>query len=98
MKCALLMLVDIKNAAHKILQNARKIFFFPAHAKLIFMADKFTIWLVQMKCTANAEENLTRPTEKIREAAALGAQIISLHELFLCEYFCRAENTDPFKL
>src|SRR5216684_1260425 len=68
--------------------------FFPAHAKLNFMADKFTIGLVQMKCTANGEENLSRAIDKIREAAARGAQIISLHELFHGEYFCRTENAD----
>src|SRR5204862_95010 len=44
------------------------------------MADKFTIGLVQMKCTANADENLARAIAKIREAAARGAQIISLHD------------------
>jgi len=39
------------------------------------MADKFTVGLVQMRCTTNKEENLTRAEEKIREAAARGAQI-----------------------
>src|SRR5246500_1501438 len=62
------------------------------------MADKFTIGLVQMKCTANGGENLARAIEKIREAAARGAQIISLHELFHGEYFCRTENADLFNL
>ncbi|PYU64397.1 MAG: acyltransferase, partial [Acidobacteria bacterium] len=62
------------------------------------MADKFTIGLVQMKCTSNAEENLTRAIEKIREAAARGAQIISLHELFHGEYFCRTEDAERFNL
>jgi N-carbamoylputrescine amidase len=62
------------------------------------MADKFTIGLVQMKCTTNAEENLTHATEKIREAAARGAQIISLHELFRSEYFCRTEDAELFNL
>src|SRR5581483_361884 len=62
------------------------------------MADKFTIALVQMKCTANAGENLSRAIEKIREAAARGAQIISLHELFRSEYFCRTENAELFNL
>src|SRR5438034_8359198 len=62
------------------------------------MADKFTIGLVQMKCTANGEENLTRAIGKIREAAARGAQIISLHELFHCEYFCRKEDAELFNL
>ena len=62
------------------------------------MADKFTIGLVQMKCTANAEENLARAIEKIREAAKRGAQIISLHELFRSEYFCRTEDAELFNL
>src|SRR5467141_3237468 len=62
------------------------------------MAGKFTIGLVQMNCTKNAEENLAKAIEKICEAAARGAQIISLHELFHGEYFCRTENADLFNL
>ena len=62
------------------------------------MADKFTIGLVQMKCTKSAEENLSRATDKIREAAKRGAQIISLHELFRSEYFCRTEDPELFNL
>ena len=62
------------------------------------MAGKFTIGLVQMKCTKNADENLAKAVEKIREAAARGAQIISLHELFLGEYFCRTEDAELFNL
>jgi N-carbamoylputrescine amidase len=62
------------------------------------MADKFTIGLVQIRCTANAEENLARAIDKIREAAKRGAQIISLHELFRSEYFCRTEDPDLFNL
>src|SRR5271170_5904949 len=62
------------------------------------MADKFTVGLVQMKCTTNKEENLTRAEEKIREAAARGAQVICLHELFTGEYFCRTEDAELFDL
>jgi N-carbamoylputrescine amidase len=62
------------------------------------MADKFTIGLVQMKSTKNVEENLSRAIEKIREAAARGAQIICLDELFCGEYFCRAEDAALFDL
>jgi N-carbamoylputrescine amidase len=62
------------------------------------MADKFTIGLVQMKCTMDTEENLSHAIDKIREAAKRGAQIISLHELFRSEYFCRTENPDLFNL
>jgi N-carbamoylputrescine amidase len=62
------------------------------------MANKFTIGLVQMKCTTNAEDNLSRAMEKIREASARGAQIICLHELFHGEYFCRTEDAELFNL
>src|SRR6266704_4068432 len=62
------------------------------------MAGKFTIGLVQMKCTANAEENLSHAVENIRETAARGAQLISLHELFHGEYFCRKEDAELFNL
>ncbi len=62
------------------------------------MADKFTIGLVQMKCTTNAEDNLPRGIAHIREAAKRGAQIISLHELFHGEYFCRTEEAALFDL
>src|SRR5262252_9974364 len=62
------------------------------------MPDKFTIGLVQMKSTKNAEENLSRAIEKIREAAARGAQIICMDELFRGEYFCRTEDAALFDL
>jgi N-carbamoylputrescine amidase len=62
------------------------------------MPGKFTIGVIQMRSTANREENLARASDKIREAAARGAQIVCLHELFLSEYFCREENPDRFDL
>ena len=62
------------------------------------MADKFTIGLVQMKSTKNAEENLFRAIEKVKEAAARGAQIICMDELFRGEYFCRTEDAALFDL
>src|SRR6202140_4641077 len=62
------------------------------------MSDKFAVGLVQMRCMTNKEENLTRAAEKIREAAARGAQGICLHELFAGEYFCRREDPELFNL
>jgi len=59
---------------------------------------KFTVGLVQMRSSANSEENLTRAIEKIREGAKRGAQIICMDELFRSEYFCREENADLFAL
>jgi N-carbamoylputrescine amidase len=69
-----------------------------SHVRMSDMAKKFTIGLVQMKCTTNKEENLTRATDKIREAAKRGAQIVSMHELFTGEYFCRTEDAALFNL
>ena len=60
------------------------------------MNKKFTVGLVQMKCTTNKEENITRATENIREAGKRGAQVICLHELFSGEYFCRTEDAELF--
>jgi N-carbamoylputrescine amidase len=62
------------------------------------MADKFTVGLVQMRCTTDKEDNLTRAEGKIGEAAARGAQIVCLHELFAGEYFCRTEDAALFDL
>jgi N-carbamoylputrescine amidase len=62
------------------------------------MSQKFTVGLVQMRSTAAPAENLARAVAKIREAAARGAQIVCLPELFRSPYFCREENADLFQL
>lgn len=51
-----------------------------------------------MSCTARPEENLSKAIVKIREAAAKGAQIICLQELFTSLYFCDLEDYENFKL
>jgi len=72
--------------------------FYGSRATIPDMADKFTIGLIQMRCTRDAEENLARASDKIREAAKRGAQIICMHELFRGEYFCRTEDAVLFDL
>src|SRR5271167_3928656 len=62
------------------------------------MSEKFVVGLVQMRCTKDAAENLSRASEKVREAAKLGAQIVCTHELFRSEYFCRTEDAALFDL
>lgn len=59
---------------------------------------KVNIGLVQMSCTADKEENLQKTIEKVREAAAGGAQIVCLQELFTSLYFCDVEDYDNFGL
>lgn len=56
------------------------------------------VGLVQMSCTKEPEKNLQKAIEKIREAAAKGAQIVCLQELFRSLYFCDVEDYENFKL
>jgi N-carbamoylputrescine amidase len=59
---------------------------------------KFRVGLVQMTCSLDPAENLDRAIAKIREAAAKGAQIVCLQELFRSQYFCRVEDANLFDL
>ena len=54
------------------------------------MADnkKVKIGLVQMQCIANKQANIEKAIAGIHEAAAAGAQIVCLQELFASLYFC----------
>jgi N-carbamoylputrescine amidase len=61
-------------------------------------ADKFTVGLVQMSCSPEPEENLERAIQHVREAAARGAQVICLPELFLTQYFCQRQDPALFDL
>jgi N-carbamoylputrescine amidase len=62
------------------------------------LAGKFKIGLVQMRCTTDAAANLALAIKRIGEAAALGAQVICLQELFRSQYFCRVEDADLFSM
>ena len=57
-----------------------------------------TVGLVQMRCTDNPDENLRKAVQGIRDAAARGAQIVCLQELFRSEYFCQTEDHRWFEL
>src|SRR5258708_16010627 len=61
-------------------------------------AEKFRVGLVQMSCALDPNENLEKAIWRIREAAAQGAQIVCLQELFRSQYFCREENAELFAL
>jgi N-carbamoylputrescine amidase len=60
--------------------------------------SKVKIGMVQMSCSAVKDENVKKAIAKIREAAAKGAQIVCLQELFTSLYFCDVEDYDNFKL
>jgi len=62
------------------------------------MQEIFRIGLVQTSCSLDPNENLEKTVWKVREAAARGAQVVCLQELFRSQYFCREENAELFAL
>lgn len=60
--------------------------------------DAFTVGLVQMSCSPDADDNLRRAGDKVREAAQQGAQVVCLPELFRTQYFCQREDASLFDL
>ncbi|MES2388176.1 MAG: carbon-nitrogen hydrolase [Bacteroidota bacterium] len=56
------------------------------------------VGIIQPACSASPAENTAKTIEKIREAAAQGAQIICLSELFKSLYFCDVEDYHNFSL
>lgn len=59
---------------------------------------KVNIGLVQMSCSADVEANKQKAIAGIKEAAAKGAQLICLQELFTSLYFCDVEDHSNFNL
>ena len=64
------------------------------------MTNKRTvsIGLVQMSCSPRPEDNMAKAIRGIRDAAAKGANIVCLQELFRSQYFCVTEDYAPFDL
>jgi N-carbamoylputrescine amidase len=60
--------------------------------------SSFKIGLVQMRCSFEADANVAKAIQGIREAAQNGAEIVCLQELFRTQYFCREENAELFNL
>ncbi len=57
---------------------------------------KVVVAATQMSCSTNIEENIEKAEKLVREAAAKGAQIILLQELFETPYFCQKEKSDYY--
>jgi N-carbamoylputrescine amidase len=62
------------------------------------LPDKFRIGLVQMSATPDPDKNLQRAIDRLGQAAAKGAQIVCLPELFQTQYFCQREDAALFDL
>ena len=60
--------------------------------------SKVKVGLVQMICSGDAKSNMDKAIAGIKEAAAKGANIVCLQELFTSLYFCDVEDYENFKL
>src|SRR5688572_8587705 len=58
----------------------------------------FTIGIIQDHADADVASNVARAERLVRDAAARGAQIICLKELFNSLYFCKSQQSDRFDL
>jgi N-carbamoylputrescine amidase len=61
-------------------------------------SDVFTVGLVQMSCSPDADKNVEHAIGFVREAAGRGAQVVCLPELFRTQYFCQREDATLFDL
>jgi len=59
---------------------------------------KYTIGLVQMSMSADPDANLKQGVAKVEEAAAAGARLVCLPELFRSLYFAQREDAALFDL
>lgn len=56
--------------------------------------NRVKVAAIQMRCAASVEENLKKAEAMVRKAAAEGANVILLPELFEREYFCQQRRYD----
>ncbi len=59
---------------------------------------KVTLGLIQMSCSDSIADNQQKAVSRIREAAASGAQVICLQELYQSLYFCQQFDQKHFDL
>ncbi|RUA10826.1 MAG: acyltransferase [Flavobacteriia bacterium] len=60
--------------------------------------NTYTISVIQLNLNNTPENNLKKCMEWVKKAAAKGAEVISLPELYSSHYFCQSEDTDNFSL
>lgn len=57
---------------------------------------KIKVSAIQMSCTRDAAENISRADALVREAASQGANVVLLPELFERQYFCQERRYDYY--
>jgi N-carbamoylputrescine amidase len=58
----------------------------------------FQVGLVQMSMSTDPQANLEKAATRVEEAAARGAEVVCLPELYRSRYFCQREDTSLFDL
>lgn len=66
--------------------------------ELAMSKRKINLAVVQMRCTADKQANVDKAVARIAEAAAAGADVVCLQELFAGLYFCQSEDHVQFSL
>ncbi|WP_278396236.1 nitrilase-related carbon-nitrogen hydrolase, partial [Stutzerimonas kunmingensis] len=62
------------------------------------MSRVVTVAATQMACSWDSQANIANADKLVREAAAKGAQIILIQELFETPYFCQKPNAEYLQL
>ena len=62
------------------------------------MTNSIKIGIIQQSNSASIENNRSRLTEKIKQLATNGAQLVVLQELHDALYFCQSEDVSYFDL
>ena len=60
--------------------------------------DSVELGIVQMRCEEEPQHNLAKALAMTRDAAARGARLVCLPELFRSRYFCQTEDSALFDL
>jgi N-carbamoylputrescine amidase len=61
-------------------------------------SNDVAVGLIQMSCEPDPDRNLDRTVIRVREAAARGARVICLQEVFNTQYPCQTEDHARFEL
>ncbi len=62
------------------------------------VSEKYTVGLLQLQVTPDPVENTRKALDWFEKAAAQGAQVVCLPELYKSQYFCQKEDVDLFDL
>src|SRR5262245_46268636 len=60
--------------------------------------SSITFALVQMRCSADRDQNMAKAVDQIHQAARRNAEVVCLPELFLGPYFCQRQDPALFDL